>query len=134
MQNLSVVSVLERLALVLETKTGNQLAERLGVSPQTISSWKSRESVPYAQCVDVAGEKGVSLDWLLTGEGPMFRGEVESPSDGHVANQAPSPEPEVPELLIQLADSTRREQDRLTAIEKQLQELQAAVAALTRSP
>lgn len=141
MQRTDVTSVLERLAQVLGTRTGSQLADALGVSPQTISSWKSRESVPYAQCVSVAGDWGIRLDWLLTGEGPMFRGETESAGDGHVAAHAPAQEPDLPELLSQLADSARREQaaaatqqERLTAIEKQLQELQAAVAALTRSP
>ncbi|MDH1341530.1 helix-turn-helix domain-containing protein [Ectopseudomonas oleovorans] len=133
MQNLSVVSVLERLALVLETKTGNQLAERLGVSPQTISSWKSRESVPYAQCVDVAGEKGVSLDWLLTGEGPMHRGEAGQVERG--AAESPR-EQALLALWRELDEDAQREiqraaeeKKRLNTLEQRVSELEAVVAA-----
>ena len=133
MQILSVASVLERLALVLGTKTGNQLAEALGVSPQTISSWKSRESVPYAQCVDVAREKGVSLDWLLTGEGPMHRGEAGQAVQGAAENPR---EQALLALWRELDEGAQREiqraaeeKKRLTEIEQRLSELEAVVAA-----
>lgn len=133
MQILSVASVLERLALVLGTKTGNQLAEALGVSPQTISSWKSRESVPYAQCVDVASEKGVSLDWLLTGEGPMRRGEVGPTAP---ANAESPREQALLALWRELDEDAQREiqlaaeeKKRLKTLEQRLQELEAVVAA-----
>ena len=135
MQILSVASVLERLALVLGTKTGNQLAEALGVSPQTISSWKSRESVPYAQCVDVAREKGVSLDWLLTGEGPMLRGQS-APADSGSSGPANPREQAILELYRALDEDAQRdiqsaaeEKKRLKDLEQRLQELEAVVAA-----
>lgn len=136
MQILSVASVLERLALVLGTKTGNQLAEALGVSPQTISSWKSRESVPYAQCVDVAREKGVSLDWLLTGEGPMLRSEVGRAAP---ANAESPREQALLALWRELDEDAQRdiqsaaeEKKRLKDLEQRLQELEAVVAVIKR--
>ena len=76
MHRKAIKAVLERLSVVLGAKTSQSLAEQLGVSPQTVSSWKGRESVPYAQCVEIAERYGVSLDWLLTGEGPMRRDEA----------------------------------------------------------
>lgn len=69
----SAIDVLKRLTLVLGTKTSHELADALGCSPQTVSGWRSRNKVPYSYCVDVAVRMGVSLDWLLTGLGPVKR-------------------------------------------------------------
>ncbi|QHG68291.1 helix-turn-helix domain-containing protein [Pseudomonas putida] len=61
-------SVLARLKLLTESDTDVQLARALKVSPQTLSSWKVRDSIPYSLCVDLARQHGCSLDWLLLGE------------------------------------------------------------------
>lgn len=66
-------AVLARMKLVTQSTTDSGLAFALGVSPQTVSSWKGRDSIPYAICVDLAEKHGISLDWLLLGEGPRFR-------------------------------------------------------------
>lgn len=133
MQRTDVTSVLERLAQTLGSRTGSQLAEALGVSPQTISSWKSRESVPYAQCVSIASEWGISLDWLLTGEGQMRRGE----------GQVPSPENPREKALLALwreldehaqreIQGAAEEKKRLKMLEQRVQELEAVVADIKR--
>lgn len=74
MRNLSAENVLERLKLVLNVTSDSALARALEATPQTISSWRTRDSVPYAKCVSVAKNSSVSLDWLLTGEGAMHKG------------------------------------------------------------
>ncbi|MBC3474129.1 helix-turn-helix domain-containing protein [Pseudomonas sp. Rh2] len=61
-------SVLARLKLLTGSETDVQLARALAVSPQTLSSWKVRGSIPYALCIDIARQRGCSLDWLLLGE------------------------------------------------------------------
>jgi hypothetical protein len=61
-------SVLSRLKLLTGSDTDVQLARALAVSPQTLSSWKARDSIPYSLCVDLARLHGCSLDWLLLGE------------------------------------------------------------------
>ena len=59
-------------ALVTHFANGNKakFAGRLGVKPQTISTWMNRNTfdvyLVYAKC------DGVSADWLLTGEGSMM--------------------------------------------------------------
>ena len=64
-------AVLSRLKQLTGTSTDVQLARALGVSPQTLSSWKVRASVPYALCVELARQNACSLDWLLLGEGVL---------------------------------------------------------------
>lgn len=59
--------VLDRLARVLEVAGDRELSRALGQSPSAAGNWRSRGSVPYSHCVSVALERGVSLDWLLTG-------------------------------------------------------------------
>ncbi len=60
------------VALVEKYANGKnaQFAKLLGVSPQTISAWISRNTLDYdliyTKCV------GISPQWLLTGEGDMF--------------------------------------------------------------
>lgn len=55
-----------------------KLAEILGIDPSTLSTWKARNRIDwplvFAKC------QGVSIDWLLTGEGPMRRGEAAGPA------------------------------------------------------
>ena len=66
-------AVLTRLKLITGVSTDAALSSALKISPQTLSSWKGRDSTPYAICIDIAQTRGISLDWLLLGEGPMLR-------------------------------------------------------------
>jgi len=138
----SVKAVLDRLASVLGTTSGNQLAEALGVSPQAVSSWKSRESVPYAQCVEVAEQHGISLDWLLTGVGSMSR-DMATPNlvrEESVAPYGMDPkERAILELFRELDEGDQREiqsaaeeKKRLSSLEQRLAELEAVVADIKR--
>lgn len=66
--------------LIAHYSNGNksQFASLLGIRPQTINSWISRDTFDteliYAKCVDV------SADWLLTGEGDMLKEQREKPA------------------------------------------------------
>lgn len=65
--------------LIAHYSNGNktQFASLLGVKPQTINSWITRDTFDieliYAKCL------GVSADWLLTGEGYMLKEQGEKP-------------------------------------------------------
>lgn len=139
MRKYGVRSVLDRLHKVLGVKNDSQLCEGLQVSRSTVGSWIARESVPYAICVDVAQDRGISLDWLLTGEGPMHRGEGGA---GEAAPLLSGPrEAELLDHYRELDAATQSEilgaamlRRRVDTLERQLQELQATVATLIRSP
>lgn len=66
------IEILGRLKKITRVKTDSGLSEVLGVSPQTLSSWKGRDRIPYSVCMEVAHARGVSLDWLFGGRGPML--------------------------------------------------------------
>ncbi|WP_090899335.1 helix-turn-helix domain-containing protein [Azotobacter beijerinckii] len=137
----SAEAVLERLACVLETKSSSQLANALGYSPQAVSGWKTRDTVPYAKCVEIASQHGISLDWLLTGEGQMRRADADATpvQQASTSSEISPREQAILELFRSLGEDDQREiQDaaaekkRLTAIEQRLEELAAAVADIKR--
>lgn len=68
-----LASVLARLKLLTATESDAELSRALSISPQTLSSWKVRDSVPYSLCIDVARRYACSLDWLLLGEPERHR-------------------------------------------------------------
>lgn len=59
--------------LVDKFESGNKkrFAQRLGITPQTLSTWFKRNTFMPSKIL--AGCEGVSAEWLLTGEGPMIR-------------------------------------------------------------
>lgn len=65
--------VLDRLKHLMAASNDAALAKALGISPQTLGSWRARASVPYALCMDLARTDGISLDWLLLGRGAMVQ-------------------------------------------------------------
>jgi len=74
-------AVLARLKQVTGTKTDASLSSALQISPQTLSSWRGRDSTPYSLCVEIAQTRGISLDWLLLGEGPILRQTITDTSE-----------------------------------------------------
>ncbi len=81
-----VNKIIDRLKKGLAIKTDSALAKHLGVKPNTISAWKSRDSINYdlifAKCDDLR------KDWLLTGEGEMFNSNA---AEKKAENRRPAP-------------------------------------------
>lgn len=56
-------------------ETQIQMAGRLGISRRLLSNWENDRSWPGVLFVaDIAEIYGVSCDWLVLGEGAMYRG------------------------------------------------------------
>ena len=136
MDKKSAASVLDRLHIALDVKNDSQLCEVTGTNRQTMGNWRSRNSVPYPLCVKVAEERGLSLDWLLTGEGAMIRGAVAT------ASEAPPFDPQEEAILAlfrSLGEAGRREiqsaaeeKKRLMDVEQRLKDLTEALADTKR--
>ncbi len=129
----SLEAVLRRMMDFLGVDTDSALARALPVNRQTLAGWRSRDSVPYGECIKFCEAHGTSLDWLLTGEGPMHR-------DGEgAAAQGGAESPREQALLAlwrELDEDAQREiqraaeeKKRLSNLEQRLTELEAVVAA-----
>lgn len=71
MSQVDAKAVLERAKKALNLKTDRELSEAIYVPRETIASWKSRGSIPAKYLSHIAST-GLSIDWLLTGNGNVF--------------------------------------------------------------
>ncbi|WP_449104858.1 helix-turn-helix domain-containing protein [Pseudomonas mohnii] len=131
-------AVLTRLKQITGTTSDASLSSALQVSPQTLSSWKGRDSTPYSICVDIAQTRGISLDWLLLGEGPVLRPAPAQSSEESQDNA--TRENTILALWRLLNEEDRRaiqhaleEKRRLRDMELQLSEMAAVLATLQQS-
>ena len=67
--------ILSRVKDAYKFQNDKELSSFLGISNQTLSNWRSRNSIDY----DVLFTKceSISADWLLTGKGSMLRDQEE---------------------------------------------------------
>lgn len=136
MNKTSLDAVLDRLMTVFSVDNDSELARKLHVNRQTLGSWRSRQSIPYALCVSVSDTVGISLDWLLAGEGPMHRNPPETkPSPALIDPR----EEAMLELFRSLGEAGKREiqsaaeeKKRLMDIEQRLKDLTEALADTKR--
>ena len=66
--NIVYSDVFLRLMSRLGVDTDAQMASELGVSPQTLSTWKRRGTIPYEKIVGLCIQNGYSLDEVLSGK------------------------------------------------------------------
>lgn len=69
-------AVLGRMKAATRTSSDTALAKILNLRQSSISGAKERQSIPPAWAVQIAQDYGVSLDWLMFGEGEMKRGQA----------------------------------------------------------
>jgi len=69
--DLNAGPIIDRMQQVADVRTDIALGAYFGHGTSTVSGWRTRNKVPYEECVILAKRKGVSLDWLLLGLGAM---------------------------------------------------------------
>lgn len=132
MNKKAVNAVLLRLMSLFNVDSDSELARALNVNRQTLASWRKRDSVPYSICINIAEDRGISLDWLLTGKGEEEVWKAEPATQSF--SQA---DLKMLEILNQLDPEVRRdlmrgaeEKQRVIEMEKQLKELSATIERL----
>ena len=65
--------VIERMKLAGRLKNDSRVARVLGITPQALSNYKKRGSLPSDLVLKFASLYSISVDWLLTGEGAVYR-------------------------------------------------------------
>lgn len=69
-QNQALVrDIVDRMKSVIGVSKDVDLADHLGGARSTLSVWKKRGSIPVDECIRIATEKNISLDWLMLGRG-----------------------------------------------------------------
>lgn len=108
----------DRLAAARENAqmTRTQLAKRLGVKAKTIEGWENDTSEPRANRLSmVAGLLGVSIMWLINGEGEGIDSpEMETDTNSDMAS-----------ILTEVRDvkvALKSNMDRLARLEKKLRQ------------
>lgn len=71
---MDVNDIIQRMRQVYGAKNDSALANELNLAVSAPSNWRQRNSPPFGICVDIAAEKGISLDWLIFGIGDMHLG------------------------------------------------------------
>lgn len=101
--------IIDRMQRVVGVSTDLALGKLFGYGTSTVSGWRTRNKVPYEECVILAKRKGVSLDWLLLGLGSM-----EASSTGYQMNDLNSSDPRMARIAGFLASwtATRGEDDK----------------------
>ena len=98
-----------------------------GVNRQTLGNWKGRDSVPYPLCVKISEDMGISLDWLLTGEGQMYKSTP--PPDQPMLALSPK-ERVLLEMFKELSDKDQREICRDAEEKKRLADMELQLKAM----
>lgn len=63
---------IERAKLAINAKSDADFARWLGFATSVIAGYRKRDAVPLEQCIKIAEQTGVSLDWLIAGKGEMY--------------------------------------------------------------
>jgi transcriptional regulator with XRE-family HTH domain len=71
--NETCAEIMERMKRAGGLKNYTAVAERLGITPQAVSNYKKKGKMPPGLIIRFAELYGLSVDWLLTGMGDMYR-------------------------------------------------------------
>lgn len=113
------VLILKQIKEFKNFKTDGEFADFLGITPQVLSNWKSRNTFDvellYTKC------EFINPEWLLTGRGEMLKDSV--------AETAP---PAPPDLLLAQREIIDLQKDKIKLLEQALQDQRQQVEALKK--
>lgn len=66
---MKIQDILQRVGEIIGSDKNIAIAKALQVAPQTSSTWKTRQTIPWKELYVFCNKRGVSMEWLLTGEG-----------------------------------------------------------------
>ncbi|MBU8910687.1 MAG: helix-turn-helix domain-containing protein [Desulfobacterales bacterium] len=66
--------LLSRIKTILNTESDKAVAIAINMKPNAFYNRKKKNSVPLSEFVYLANTHNVSTDWLINGEGPIYKG------------------------------------------------------------
>ena len=70
--------ILSRLYQYMGFSKDLEFCEKYHIKPNTLSTWKKRNKIPYELLEEISQNENLSMDWLLTGKGEMLLSEKNS--------------------------------------------------------
>lgn len=67
----SINFILDSIKVLKGLKTDAQLARLFSVKPNVLSTWRSRNTVPYKELIAFCEQEGLNLSAILSGKGPL---------------------------------------------------------------
>ncbi len=110
----------DRLQQITEGMTFRAVAELTGVHAENVRRYMTGQTPSVEFLGGLCSALGISADWLLTGRGPMRMSELPK----HAAHKA-----EAGEVLLAVAASIERLQERVDRIETYVQTLETRLRA-----
>lgn len=133
------MSISARLRSVIDDRgmSIKEASEVVGIPYRTLQNYLLGEREPNAKAMAaIRTHLGISLDWLLTGEGPMLLGGAAESAGAQAVNQQ---EEAILELFRSLGEAGKREiqsaaeeKKRLMDVEQRLNDLTEALADTKR--
>ncbi len=74
----SYSDIIERMRWAGKLKNDSAVARVLGVTPQALSNYKKRGEMPTDLVLRFANIYSLSVDWLISGDGEMYRHDARS--------------------------------------------------------
>ena len=124
--------ILNKLILHFAEGNNQKFAEKLGITPTSLSNWKARGTIDYENIYTKC--EGINPHWLLTGEGEMFVSK-DGVSSAEECKQTDNVEEE--NISRRLDDMEKREAQRdflLTRIADTLDGISKILAHLPENP
>jgi len=118
--------IISKLDKYIKAEKGVGIAEYLGISTSAVSNWKARNSL-NVKLILTKCESWLNPDWLLTGEGPMLKGDQKETT----YNMVNEPEPTYGKKMIALEEGDYKEiMKKLDQQQKDIEVHQASLEAL----
>lgn len=102
--------VINRLKGLLLINSDKELAGKLSMSPNAFHNRKKSNSLPYQQIINIAYEQKVNLNWLINGEGPIYKNDLPRSDNAN----APSGKKDV--IVVEHSDLVKNFDDKPRAL------------------
>ncbi len=80
-KNFQIEKILDRLKIFYNVKSNKELADKLKVKYNTLTTWIQRNKIPFELLTQLTQNENLSFDWLLTGKGEMFLNQSPGPNN-----------------------------------------------------
>jgi hypothetical protein len=69
----TLAEIIEIIKTIIKVANDADVAMMLNIKPKTLATAKLRNSIPFEELTTFCNANDISLNWLLTDEGPMMR-------------------------------------------------------------